>query len=128
MDLPAARTSKGRQYLTHAQVETLANAAPEDYGTLVLFLAYTGLRWGEAPALRVRNVDALRRRVVVEENAVLVSGKVHVGTPKTHHSRSVAYPNFLSLPLAKLAEGKSRDGLLFGDGSAHVKRLASRNG
>lgn len=94
----------------------------------MLFLAYTGLRWGEATGLRVRHVDTLRRRVKVEENAVLVAGLIHVGTPKTHRSRSVPYPEFLALPIAKLAEGKSRDDLLFGDGKIHVKLPASRNG
>jgi integrase len=32
---------------------------------LVRFLAYTGLRWGEASALRVSRLDLLRRRVTV---------------------------------------------------------------
>lgn len=125
---PAKSKAAPRHYLTHAQVEILASKAPTEHRTLVLFLAYTGLRWGEATALRVRHVDTLRRRVKVEENAVLVSGLVHVGTPKTHRSRSVPYPAFLALPLGKLAEGKSRDDLLFGDGSIHVKLPASRNG
>ncbi len=59
---------------------------------------------------------------------MLVSSEVHVGTPKTHRSRSVPYPEFLALPLAQLAEGKARDQLLFGNGSEHVKLPASRNG
>lgn len=128
VDLPAKGSTKSRVYLSHAQVQTLADVAPPEYASLVLFLAYTGLRWGEATALRVRHVDALRRRVSVEENAVLVSGRVHVGTPKTHRSRSVPYPKFLALPIARLAEGKGRDELLFGDGKTHVKLPASRNG
>lgn len=126
VQLPAKSKSSPRHYLNHAQVQTLADSAK--HPTLVLFLAYTGLRWGEATALRVRHVDALRRRVKVEENAVLVSSEIHVGTPKTHRSRSVPYPEFLALPLAKLAEGKGRDALLFGDGSQHVRLPASRNG
>lgn len=128
VQLPAKSKAAPRYYLTHQQVETLAGKAPAEHRTLVLFLAYTGLRWGEATALRVRHVDALRRRVQVEENAVLVSGLVHVGTPKTHRSRSVPYPAFLSLPLGALAEGKGRDDLLFGDGRLHVKIPATRNG
>lgn len=124
--LPQKTKSAPRHYLTHAQVQLLADHSREP--TLVLFLAYTGLRWGEATALRVRHVDALRRRVKVEENAVLVSFQVHVGTPKTHRSRSVPYPEFLAVPLAQLAEGKGRDALLFGDGTQHVRLPASRNG
>ncbi|GAA5096235.1 site-specific integrase [Microbacterium yannicii] len=126
VDLPAKNHDARRHYLTHAQVQTLADHAR--HPTLILFLAYTGLRWGEATALRVRHVDMLRRRVSVQENAVLVSSYVHVGTPKTHRSRSVPFPEFLAAPLAKLAEGKAREQLLFGDGEEHVKLPASRNG
>lgn len=113
------KTSKSKPYLTHEQVDALAAAST--YPVLVLFLAYTGLRWGEATGLRVKHVDALRRRVSVEENAVLVGGVVHVGTPKTHEARSVPYPAFLSLSIAKLCEGKRRDDILFGDGIAYMR-------
>ncbi len=83
-----------------------------------MYLAsYTGLRWGELTALRVRDVDALRRRLAVNENAVRVGAEIHVGSPKTHERRSVPYPEFLELPIAKLCEGKTRDMLLFGDGA-----------
>lgn len=124
--LPTKTRNARRHYLDHAQVQTLADHAR--HPALVLFLAYTGLRWGEATALRIRHVDTLRRRLSVEENAVLVSAEVHVGTPKTHRSRSVPYPEFLALPIAQLAEGKSRDELLFGDGVDYLKLPASRNG
>lgn len=123
---PKGKDTHRRHYLTHVQVQVLADHSR--YPTLILFLAYTGLRWGEATALRIRHVDTLRRRVSVEENAVKVSHQVHVGTPKTHRSRSVPYPEFLSLPLAHLAEGKSRDDLLFGDGQMHVMLPKSTNG
>lgn len=126
VQLPAKAQASARHYLTHEQVQLLADNSREP--TLVLFLAYTGLRWGEATALRIRHVDALRRRVKVEENAVKVSHEVHVGTPKTHRFRSVPFPEFLALPLAQLAEGKGREALLFGDGTNHVLLPASRNG
>lgn len=109
--LPKKRP-KARRYLTHGEVMRLADAAGE-HRTLVLFLAYTGLRWGEATALRVRHVDALRRRVSVEENAVNVGRIIHVGTPKAGEARSVPYPRFLAEGVARLCEGKGRDDLLF---------------
>lgn len=120
------KVSKSKPYLSHAQVQKLADASA--HPTLVLFLAYTGLRWGEATGLRVKHVDALRRRVSVEENAVMVGTVIHVGTPKTHEARSVPYPEFLALPIAKLCEGKSRDDLLFGDGQLHMRLPNSRDG
>ena len=46
------KAGKEKVYLSHEQVELLASSAG-DKETLVLFLAYTGLRWGEVTALRV---------------------------------------------------------------------------
>src|SRR5690606_32389215 len=57
-------------YLSHTQVEALATAAegvtgdPSDR-TLVLLLAYTGLRINEALALTVSNLDLLTARAHV---------------------------------------------------------------
>lgn len=121
------KTRKAHAYLSHAQVEALATAAGK-HGTLVRFLAYTGLRWGEATGLRVQHLDMLRRRVNVAENAVRVNGRIVVGTPKTHHTRSVPFPAFLSDELARLCEGKARDQLVFGNGVAHLQQPTSRSG
>lgn len=120
------KVAKSKPYLTHRQVAALATASA--HPTLVTFLAYTGLRWGEATALRVRHVDALRRRVSVEENAVMVGTVIHVGSPKTHETRSVPYPAFLAHSIAKLCERKGRDDLLFGDGRLHMRLPNSRDG
>lgn len=121
------KTSKKRVYLSHDQVQLLADSSGQ-HSTLVLFLAYTGLRWGEATGLRVGHFDALRRRVNVSENAVSVGGTIIVGTPKSHLTRSVPYPEFLAEPMARLCEGKTRADLLFGDGQSHVRLPDSRRG
>ena len=115
------KVKKARRYLTHDQVGALAQASG-DQATLVLFLAYTGVRWGEAAALRLRHIDALRRRVQVTENAVAYGRTVHLGTPKSHEARNVPYPRFLAEPIAALCVGKGRDDLLFGSGLAHMRR------
>lgn len=121
------KTSKQRNYLSHAEVQRLADSSGE-WSTLVLFLAYTGLRWGEATGLRVRHVDALKRRVQVSENAVALGSIIHIGTPKTHEARSVPFPRFLAEPIAKQCEGKGRDDLVFGDGLIHVTRPKTSDG
>ncbi len=109
-------------YLTHQQVTALAAAAGE-YEGLVLLLAYTGLRWGEAVALRVRDLDMLRRRATISENAVEVGSQIFVGTPKAHKQRSVPLPGFLLPYLARQCEGRRRDELLFGaQGGRHLRR------
>lgn len=121
------KTAKAHTYLTHEQVDALATAAGE-HRTLLLVAAYTGLRWGELTALRVQDVNALSRRLAVHENAVRVGADVIVGTPKTHARRSVPYPAFLSLPIARECEGKPRDALVFGNGTAHVQRPRTSEG
>ena len=65
------KVSREHRYLTHEQVSELAIAAGEK-GTLVLLLAYCGLRWGEAAGLRVKDVDLVRRRLLIAQNAVEV--------------------------------------------------------
>lgn len=110
-----AKTPKPKRYLTHEQVERLAAAAP-GHETLMLLLAYAGLRWGEASALRVKHLDMLRRRMLIEDNAVLVKGVYEIGTPKHGHAREVPIPLFLVKPIAKLCEGKDRDRFVFSDG------------
>jgi integrase len=109
-------------YLTHQQLAELA-AASGEYEGLVLLLAYTGLRWGEAIGLRVRDLDMLRQRATVSENAVQVGAEIFVGTPKAHKQRTVPLPEFLLPYLARQCEGKDRDDLLFpGDRHGYLRR------
>jgi len=61
-----------------------------------------------------------RRRVLVRENAVNVAGKIIPGTPKSHESRSVPFPDFLTQQLLEQCEGKAIDALVFGDGVTHL--------
>ena len=115
-------TRKRPVYLTHQQVAALA-AASGEYEGLVLLLAYTGLRWGEAIGLRVRDLDMLRRRATISENAVQVGADIFVGTPKAHKQRTVPLPEFLLPYLARQCEGRGRDDLLFpGDDGGHLSR------
>ena len=44
-------------FLTEGEVELIANAVPELHRALVYFLAFTGVRIGEASALRLKNLD-----------------------------------------------------------------------
>jgi integrase len=121
------KPKKRHVYLTHKQVENLASQSRQ-HGTLVRVLAYTGLRWGEAVALKVENVDLTRRRLQVDENAVTVGGEIIVGTPKSHKRRSVPMPRFLVEPMRQLMAGKASNELVFGDGFGHQRRPDQRGG
>lgn len=115
--------SKGRDiFLTARQVEDLANAAGE-HRTLVLTMAYSGLRWGEVTGLRVRHLDIEKRRVTVEENAVAVGSKIVTGTTKSHERRIVPIPRFLVPLLSEAIDGKADDALVFSrDDGTHIRR------
>lgn len=64
IDLPRLRPTK-RRFLDQEQVGRLARAIDPRYRVLVLVLAYSGVRWGEAIALPRRSCDLLRRRLHV---------------------------------------------------------------
>ena len=78
-------------FLTHGQLAALADAAGR-WRLLVLVLGYTGLRWGEATALRVCDIDFTRRRIDVRRAFSDVGGKIVLGTPKSHLARTVPLP------------------------------------
>lgn len=118
---------KARAYLTHKQVQALAEASGQ-HSTLVYFLAYTGLRWGEAIGLKIKSLDLLKKRVSVSENAVEISGVIQVGTPKSHEFRTVPLPDFLLPMLGQLCEGKGRESLVFGDGHNYLSRSTTSRG
>ncbi len=99
-------------YLSHAQVHQLADLCGAE-GDIVLFLAYTGLRWGEMAALRVMDLDMLRRRVSVEQAVTEVGRELVYGTPKNHSRRSVPFPSFLTEMLAAHCEGKRASDFVF---------------
>jgi integrase len=72
------RVQRRHIYLTASDVHRLAVQVGE-HRALVLVLASCGLRWGEAIALRVSDVDFLRRRILVSINAVQLGSTHHVG-------------------------------------------------
>lgn len=87
--LPAPRDEEAR-FLTPDELVYLEDALPPYWCDVVPFLADTGLRIGEAAALRWRDVDTLRGTVTVRETlvevpaALTVDGTgVTIGPPKT---------------------------------------------
>jgi integrase len=119
------RAHADRGYLNHDQVRALAAAVGADGGLVVLFLAYTGLRWGEAAALRVQDFDMLRRRVNVSRSVTEAGGGLTWKTPKGHERRSVPFPATIAERLAELMEGKPRDALVFTNRRGDVLRVSN---
>jgi integrase len=125
------KTGKRRVYLTVEDVARLA-AESGQHRALVLTLAYTGIRWGEAVALRVRDVGFLRRRLSVADNAVQLAVDHAVGRTKSRTERPVPVPKFVLDVLDQLAvqcEGRGLDDLVFGDdGATYLPRPKSLDG
>ena len=103
-------------YLTAVQLHALATEAGR-YHSLVLLLGTAGLRWSEVAALRVCDVDFLRRRVNLHRNAVTLTGEVAVGTLKSGKARTVPLAGFVVDELAATCRGKGRDELIWGSRS-----------
>lgn len=106
------RPPRQNVYLTAAQLDRLAIESGR-YESLVLMLGTGGMRWGEAAALRVSDIDFLRRRVRLQRNAVKVGDGFVLGTLKSNENRTVVLPAFVVDALALTAEGKSRDDLMW---------------
>lgn len=126
------KTGKRRVYLSAEDVHRLADEAGTVglvYRVLVLVLAYCGLRWGEAIGLRVRDVEFLRRRLTVSENAVQLGVRHAVGPTKGRQARSVPVPQFVLDELSVQCTGKAPGDLLFpGRDGSYLVRPKSSNG
>jgi site-specific recombinase XerC len=109
---------------TTAFVHALARAAADSRGVWwreleILFVAYSGLRWGEHVALRANRVDAKRRRVSVDRQVIETRSGLKLALPKSRRRRVTMFPaatpgdvDLVAMVERRLAE-VGPDGLLF---------------
>lgn len=122
------KTTRRHVYLSADDVHRLAIESGE-HGALVLVLAFCGLRWGEAIALRVRDVEFLKRRLVVSDNAVQLGVDHAVGPTKGRATRSVPVPTFVLDELSLLCKDKAPNALVFqGREGTYLPRPKSNGG
>jgi integrase len=116
------KSPKRHVYLTEEYVCRLAEESGR-HADLVLILAFTGLRWGEAIALTVADVEFLKRRISVHRNAVQVGQDFEVGQTKGKENRTVPVAASVLSRLAARCEGRSASDLLFpARGGGYLKR------
>ncbi len=104
------------RFLTEPEAARLVAAVPKHWRPLILLLLATGLRWGEAIGLAVKNLDVLTGRLtVVRAMYELATGELVFGTPKTHRGRrTVTFPpKTIGAALAGLVVDKDREDLVF---------------
>ena len=106
------QTAKRHVYLSADDVYRLADESGK-HRALVLVLAYCGLRWSEAIALRVADVEFLRRRLSVSTAAVELGAGHAVGPTKGRKARSVPVPEFVLNELSAQCKDKAPADLVF---------------
>lgn len=101
------REHKRRNYLEHQEVELLATSATPHWTPFVRFLAYTGLRIGEASGLQVGDVVGNKLHILRS----LDSGEANLLTTPTKggQRRTVIIPDFLAHDLAARTQGLDLD-------------------
>lgn len=87
------------RYLTASQVHQLCQSMPSPFDLFVDILAFGGLRFGEAAALR-RSCCSQRNVLHVRESLAEVNGALIFGAPKDHQIRTVDIPSSLSQAIA----------------------------
>lgn len=116
------RTSHERvehRYLTVDELQQMLADTPERYRPLVWMLAGTGMRWSEATALTVADINPAAGTVAVTKawkRNRLEPGAAgwYVGPPKTAKSRrTVTLPNEVLEAVEPLLAGRRRTDLLF---------------
>ncbi|WP_079053018.1 tyrosine-type recombinase/integrase [Streptomyces phaeochromogenes] len=111
-DLPRSDDDDDHVYLTHEQLETLAERAGR-YQTFVRTLGYTGIRWGEAIAIKVGRTMLDDRRIRIIQAYSDIDGHLELGPVKNHEKRSVPLPRSFAEELRPLVVGRTRDALVF---------------
>jgi integrase len=121
INLPPPDESEQR-YLNHEELGDLANLCGPEWRLSILFLGYTGLRFGEMAALRLGRLDLKDETLWVRESVTPVKGVMTFGTPKTHASRQVAIPSFLIPELTEQVAGKDINDFVFTGARGAVMR------
>ena len=122
VELPKLPRRKSRRvYLTISRLLAFADECArgkhlgEERRALVLTLGFCGLRWGEAAALRARDLDFDRGVLHVGGNLVYVGARWVEGTPKNSEERDVPMPLIVMEALKPICGEREPDERVFRD-------------
>lgn len=111
MPRPAPRTHR---YLTVAEIDSLISAINPAHQDITRCLAFTGMRFGEAAELRVKDIDLRKRQARVSRSMNMTTGVPIISTPKTAAgTRTVPLPSEVFLDVKKAIAGKGREELVY---------------
>ncbi|GAB3588988.1 hypothetical protein GCM10027579_29370 [Calidifontibacter terrae] len=91
-----------------AEVEDLADKVDPRVADLVRFLAYSGARWGEAVALRRRDVARDCSTVLIARASREINGELSYGLPKSKQRRRIPVASTLR-PMLAIRRDATRD-------------------
>lgn len=95
IDLPKQTSHEEMRFLDPAQIEVLADAVEPRFRALIFTAAYTGMRWGELAALKVRRLNLLKGTVEIVESMSEINGVLHIQSTKTGKPRTLSLPRSL---------------------------------
>lgn len=102
-------------FLTVDEFDDLFELIPQHFQPLVLTLVGTGMRFGEATALQVRDVNLATNSIHIRQAWKMTGlAKKELGPPKTKRSiRTVAMPGEVASALAPLLENRAAKDFVF---------------
>lgn len=123
--LPRVRTRESAMVLpTPGQVQALLEAVPSQLRAYAAVCAFAGLRLGEASALRVSDIDFLRRTITVSRQVQGYGTAIEIRPPKYGSERTIyaaaGLIDMLAEHVAAYCPGDGQDRWLFGDGRRPV--------
>ena len=103
------------RFLDPSEIADLSAAIGPRFRTLTVTAAYSGLRWGELAALRLEDVNLLRRQITVTRTLSEVRGHIRFTEPKTKAAwRTVAIPPTVAQQIGQhIGRYPARDNLVF---------------
>jgi len=112
--LPSDAEREEMTFLTRGEFYQILDALPERWRPLVVTLVGTGMRWGEATALTVADVDPETDLIRVVRAWKKGAEGVYLGSPKTARSRrTVKMGAEVRAVVLPLIEGRTGDELVF---------------
>lgn len=106
--------SREMRALDEREFERLYNSIDERFKLLILFAKETGARFGEITAIKVSDINPLRKQVTIQRAISSdATGRRIEGTTKTGSTRIITIKNDLMPRIQKIIEGKSKDSYLF---------------
>ncbi len=116
--------------LTSPEFATLVTAMPEHWRALTQTLASTGIRWGEATALTVADLDLARGEMRIRRAWKHTDGNGHkLGAPKSRRSvRTATFSPALAAILAPLVTGRGPGEFVFTNTRGDVVRHQAYHG